>query len=92
VDFTRVAEAADSASLEVLGFATQAAFLIGAGMETLLTTEMQLAADDIRRQAVWPARRAASCCLARWRSVQGHRTRPRLRRVACRLQYTSLPL
>jgi SAM-dependent MidA family methyltransferase len=51
VDFTRVAEAADSASLEVLGFATQAAFLIGAGMETLLTTEMQLAADDIRRQA-----------------------------------------
>jgi SAM-dependent MidA family methyltransferase len=51
VDFTRVAEAADSASLEVLGFATQAAFLIGAGMETLLTTEMQLASDDIRRQA-----------------------------------------
>ena len=43
VDFTRVAEAADSAGLEVLGFATQAAFLIGAGMETLLTTEMQLA-------------------------------------------------
>ena len=41
VDFTRVAEAADSAGLEVLGFATQAAFLIGAGMESLLTTEMQ---------------------------------------------------
>ena len=51
VDFTRVAEAADSADLDVLGFATQAAFLIGAGMESLLTTEMQLAADDGRRQA-----------------------------------------
>jgi SAM-dependent MidA family methyltransferase len=51
VDFTRVAEAADSADLEVLGFATQAAFLIGAGMEPLLTTEMRAAADDPRRQA-----------------------------------------
>ena len=51
VDFTRVAEAADSAGLEVLGFASQAAFLIGAGMESLLTTEMQLAGDDTRAQA-----------------------------------------
>ena len=51
VDFTRVAEAADSADLEVLGFTSQAAFLIGAGMESLLTTEMELAADDLRRQA-----------------------------------------
>ncbi len=51
VDFTRVAEAADSAGLEVLGFATQAAFLIGAGMESLLSTEMQLAAEDLQRQA-----------------------------------------
>ena len=51
VDFTRVAEAAASAGLEVLGFATQAAFLIGAGMESLLTTEMQLAAQDLPRQA-----------------------------------------
>jgi SAM-dependent MidA family methyltransferase len=51
VDFTRVAEAADSAGLEVLGFANQAAFLIGAGMESLLTTEMQLAGDDARAQA-----------------------------------------
>jgi SAM-dependent MidA family methyltransferase len=51
VDFTRVAEAADSAGLEVLGFASQAAFLIGAGMESLLTTEMQLASDDARTQA-----------------------------------------
>jgi SAM-dependent MidA family methyltransferase len=47
VDFTRVAEAADSAGLEVLGFASQAAFLIGAGMESLLTAGMQLAGEDI---------------------------------------------
>jgi SAM-dependent MidA family methyltransferase len=51
VDFTRVAEAAVGAGLEVLGFAAQAAFLIGAGIESLLSTEMQLAADDTRQQA-----------------------------------------
>jgi SAM-dependent MidA family methyltransferase len=51
VDFTRVAEAGSSAGLEVLGFATQAGFLIGAGMESLLAAEMQLAADDLRTQA-----------------------------------------
>jgi SAM-dependent MidA family methyltransferase len=51
VDFTRIAEAADSAGLEVLGFSTQAAFLIGSGMESLLTTEMQLAVGDAQRQA-----------------------------------------
>ena len=33
VDFTRVAEAADAADLEVLGFATQAALLLGLGIE-----------------------------------------------------------
>jgi len=33
VDFTRVAEAADAAGLEVLGFATQAAMLLGLGVE-----------------------------------------------------------
>src|SRR5204862_7044019 len=49
VDFTRIAEAADSAGLEVLGFATQAAFLIGAGIEVLLTTDMHEA--DTRGQA-----------------------------------------
>jgi len=52
VDFTRVAEAADSAGLEVLGFNTQAAFLIGAGMESLLATEMELAGEDARRRAM----------------------------------------
>jgi SAM-dependent MidA family methyltransferase len=51
VDFSRVAEAADSAGLETLGFATQAAFLIGTGMESLLTTDMQLAGGDLKRQA-----------------------------------------
>ena len=35
VDFTRVAEAALEAQLEVAGFATQAAFLLGTGIETL---------------------------------------------------------
>lgn len=51
VDFTRVAEAADGAGLEVLGFATQAAFLIGAGMESLLTEEMAAAGEDTARRA-----------------------------------------
>lgn len=51
VDFTGVADAADSAGLDVLGYTTQSAFLIGAGMESLLTAEMQAAADDLRRQA-----------------------------------------
>jgi SAM-dependent MidA family methyltransferase len=51
VDFTRVAEAGHSAGLDILGFATQAGFLIGAGMESLLSTEMQIAGDDLRRQA-----------------------------------------
>jgi len=36
VDFTRVAEAADAAGLEVRGFATQAAFLLGLGIESLV--------------------------------------------------------
>jgi SAM-dependent MidA family methyltransferase len=46
-----VAEAADAAGLEVLGFTTQAAFLIGAGMDSLLTTEMLVAGDDAPRRA-----------------------------------------
>ena len=44
VDFTRVAEAAVAAGLEVSGFATQAAFLLGTGIETLLAAE----ADPVR--------------------------------------------
>jgi SAM-dependent MidA family methyltransferase len=45
VDFTRVAEAAASSGLEVSGFATQAAFLLAAGLERLVAE----AGDDIER-------------------------------------------
>lgn len=45
VDFTRVAEAADAADLEVLGFATQAALLLGLGIER----EVAAAADEAGR-------------------------------------------
>jgi SAM-dependent MidA family methyltransferase len=37
VDFTRVAEAADSAGLEVLGYATQTGMLLGLGIEASLS-------------------------------------------------------
>ena len=53
VDFTRVAEAADSAGLEVLGFATQAALLLGAGHRIASGRRMH-AGDD---QAAGGARR-----------------------------------
>jgi len=39
VDFTRVAEAGSEAGLEVSGFATQAAFLLSLGLETLVAAE-----------------------------------------------------
>jgi len=45
VDFTRVAEAADAAGLEVLGFATQAALLLGLGIEQ----ELLAIADETGR-------------------------------------------
>lgn len=45
VDFTRVAEAADSAGLEVLGFATQAGLLLGLGIEG----DVAAAEDDASR-------------------------------------------
>jgi SAM-dependent MidA family methyltransferase len=38
VDFTRVAEAASAAGLEVAGYCTQAAFLLGAGIEAELAS------------------------------------------------------
>jgi SAM-dependent MidA family methyltransferase len=47
VDFTRVGEAALNANLEVAGFATQAAFLLGTGIEAL-TAEPQDVADRAR--------------------------------------------
>ncbi len=45
VDFTRVAEAADAAQLEVLGYATQAAMLLGLGIEA----QVSAAADERTR-------------------------------------------
>jgi SAM-dependent MidA family methyltransferase len=47
VDFTRVGEAALNANLEVAGFATQAAFLLGTGIEAL-TAEPADVADRAR--------------------------------------------
>jgi SAM-dependent MidA family methyltransferase len=51
VDFTRVAEAADSAGLQVSGFATQAAFLLGLGIESMVTN-VRLASEA--RQLLMP--------------------------------------
>jgi SAM-dependent MidA family methyltransferase len=45
VDFTRVAEGADAAGLEVLGHATQAALLLGLGIER----DIAAAPDDLTR-------------------------------------------
>ena len=88
VDFTRVAEAADGAGLEVLGFTTQAAFLIGAGMDSLLTTEMQLAGDDAPRPRATRGRSAAADAAGRdGRDLQGHRARARPSRTARRLRH-----
>jgi SAM-dependent MidA family methyltransferase len=50
VDFTRVAEAGDAAGLEVCGFSTQTAFLLGAGIGRFL----EEASDNVMR-----ARRAS---------------------------------
>jgi len=54
VDFTRVAEAALAAGLEVKGFATQAAFLLGCGIEPLV---MQAAEGIERTRLAGEARR-----------------------------------
>jgi len=45
VDFTRVAEAADAAGLEVAGYCTQAAFLMGAGIHEELQAAASAAAE-----------------------------------------------
>jgi SAM-dependent MidA family methyltransferase len=47
VDFTRVAEGADAAGLEVLGYTTQAALLLGLGIEA----EVAAAPDERSRVA-----------------------------------------
>jgi SAM-dependent MidA family methyltransferase len=45
VDFTRVAEAALAANLDVTGFATQAAFLLGTGIEAMTAEATDVAAQ-----------------------------------------------
>jgi SAM-dependent MidA family methyltransferase len=45
VDFTRLAEAASDAGLDVAGYCTQAAFLLGSGIET----ELEAATDAVSR-------------------------------------------
>ncbi|HUN26551.1 MAG TPA: SAM-dependent methyltransferase [Steroidobacteraceae bacterium] len=48
VDFTRVAEAAVAAQLDVVGFATQAGFLLGTGIEALVAEAGELS-ERVRR-------------------------------------------
>ena len=48
VDFTRVAEAADAAGLEVAGFSTQAAALLSLGIEQLASTDA-VGAESLRQ-------------------------------------------
>jgi SAM-dependent MidA family methyltransferase len=47
VDFTRVAEAALAAHLEVSGFATQAAFLLGTGIEAMIAAPVDSVGDPV---------------------------------------------
>jgi SAM-dependent MidA family methyltransferase len=56
VDFTAVAEAADSAGLDVLGFTTQAQFLLAAGLEGELTALAENAGPE-RQQILHAAKR-----------------------------------
>ena len=45
VDFTALAEAADACDLEVLGYTSQAMFLLGCGLDQVLAEEMAGRAD-----------------------------------------------
>jgi len=54
VDFTRLAEAAADAQLEVAGYCTQAAFLLGTGIEA----EVAAAASDVQRSRLAAQARA----------------------------------
>ncbi len=56
VDFTAVAEAADAAGFEVAGFATQAAFLLGGGIEARLARANQAAGERERAEFAHGAR------------------------------------
>ena len=46
VDFTALAESADACGLEVVGYSTQAMFLLGCGLDTLLAERSRLTTDD----------------------------------------------
>lgn len=52
VDFTASADAALEAGLEVLGYAPQGPFLLGAGLAEIGETELEAAADDAERLRV----------------------------------------
>lgn len=52
VDFTALALAAQAANLDILGFTTQANFLIYAGLESLLPTDLELKAQAQQSQAI----------------------------------------
>jgi SAM-dependent MidA family methyltransferase len=76
VDFTRVAEAGAAAGLEVLGFATQAAFLLGTGIEARiaeardLTERVRLAGEA--RRLLLPGEMGEACkVMALGRSLAG---------------------
>ncbi len=56
VDFTAVAEAADAAGFQVAGFATQAAFLLGGGIEAHLARASDGASERERVELAHGAR------------------------------------
>ncbi len=57
VDFTAVAEAADAAGLQVAGFSTQAAVLLGGGIEARLAAAMAGLGERARAELAGGARR-----------------------------------
>ncbi len=60
VDFTRVAEAAERAGLQIQGFTTQMAFLAGGGIEQAMTRVLDAAASDATGPLVAEQARLAS--------------------------------
>lgn len=60
VDFTRVAEAAERAGLQIQGFTTQMAFLAGGGIEQAMTRVLDAAASDATGPSVAEQARLAS--------------------------------
>jgi SAM-dependent MidA family methyltransferase len=46
VDFTALAESADACGLDVVGYSTQALFLLGCGLDTVISQQSRHSADD----------------------------------------------